>query len=352
MDDGWWDAVLDEQDRLGAASDRGQGGSNWVQGGSSASPEDWTWARELYDADDTVSLDVVGFNRGGALVEAKGLRGFVPVSHLISLDPGTSVSDRAECLSSLVGRKLDLKVIEYDPERGRLIFSERAAQAAPGRRLELLASLKPGDRVTGEATNITRFGVFVDLGGVEGLIHVSELSWGRVRHPSDVAQVGDQLEVQVLSVDPEQGRIALSLKELQPDPWATVERRFNVGDIVSGTVTNVVKFGAFVGVEAGLEGLIHISEMGGDQFMHPRNVVTEGQAVRARVVHIDAAERKLGLSLREVPTEGEALPLETDEAAGPDFGSEFAPGQEPEREMESEGEHRPSIESWNNSPAV
>jgi small subunit ribosomal protein S1 len=352
MDDGWWDAVLQEEDRLAVTSDQSRGASNWEREHGSASPEDWVWARGLYEADDTVSLNVIGFNRGGVLVEANSLRGFVPVSHLISLNPGEGVSQRAECLSSLVGRKLELKVIEYDPERGRLIFSERAAKAGPGKRLEVLSSLKPGDRVMGEATNITRFGVFVDLGGVEGLIHVSELSWGRVRHPSDVAQVGDHLQVQVLSVDPEQGRIALSLKELQPDPWATVEQRFKVGDIVSGTVTNVVKFGAFVGVEPGLEGLIHISELGDGQFLHPRNVIAEGETVRARVVHIDAVERKLGLSLRDVP-QGSIQPLaEAGEEWGGDGEGELKAGQQPERDTRPEAEGRSPIGSWDSPPTT
>jgi small subunit ribosomal protein S1 len=149
-------------------------------------------------------------------------------------------------------------------------------------------------------TNITRFGVFVDLGGVEGLIHVSELSWGRVGHPADVVECGDEVEVQVLSVDREQGRVALSLKELMPDPWEQVEERYEVGDVVEGTVTNVVKFGAFIGIENGLEGLIHVSELGDGSFLHPRSVVREGEMVRVRVIHIDAAARRMGLSLRKV----------------------------------------------------
>jgi small subunit ribosomal protein S1 len=155
--------------------------------------------------------------------------------------------------------------------------------------------------VRGTVTNITRFGVFVDLGGLEGLIHVSELSWGRVRHPADAVHCGEVIEVQVLSVDRDQGRVALSLKELLPDPWTTVESRYQVGQLVEGVVTNVVRFGAFVGLEHGLEGLIHVSELGDGSFLHPRNVLNEGEHVRARVVHIDAGDRRLGLSLRQVP---------------------------------------------------
>ncbi len=297
----WWDAVLQDEGRYAPPSrprpERPAGDRSNTQG----SPEDWVWAREMYDTDECIELPVIGYNRGGVLVEARSLRGFVPVSHLVALHDDQTEADRASSMTSLVGKNLRLKVIEFDPERGRLVFSERAAIAGPGKRLELLSALETGQLVNGVVTNITRFGVFVDLGGVEGLIHVSELSWGRVRHPEDVVRVGDELEVQVLSVDQEQGRVGLSLRELLPDPWETVEDRFGVGDMVEGTVTNVVKFGAFVGIEEGLEGLIHVSELGDGHFLHPRSVIEEGEDVRARIVHIDAASRRLGLSLRSVP---------------------------------------------------
>ncbi len=263
--------------------------------------EDWAWARALFERDDTVELPVVGYNRGGLLVQARSLRGFVPVSHLETFDPSASEEDRQQRLADLVGRELSLKVIEFDPERGRLVFSERAAKAGPGRRLELLSRLQPGDTVRGTVTNVLPFGVFVDLGGVEGLIHVSELSWGRVRHPADVVRCGEELEVKVLSVDPDTCKVALSLKDLLPDPWDGVETRYHIGQLVEGTVTNVVKFGAFVELEEGLEGLIHISEIGD---MDPVEALQEGERVRARIIHIDAVSRRLGLSLRDLdPTE-------------------------------------------------
>lgn len=297
----WWDAVLQDEGRYAPPSKKRAERSHVDRGNAQSAPEDWVWARDMYDADECIELSVIGFNRGGVLVEARSLRGFVPVSHLVALLEVQSEADRASCMTSLVGTHLQLKVIEFDPERGRLVLSERAALAGPGRRLELLSDLQIGQVVRGVVTNITRFGVFVDLGGVEGLVHVSELSWGRVRHPADVVTVGQDLEVQVLSVDQEQGRVGLSLRELLPDPWVTVEERFSVGDIIEGAVTNVVKFGAFVGVEEGLEGLIHVSELGDGHFLHPRSVIQEGENVRARIVHIDAASRRLGLSLREVP---------------------------------------------------
>jgi small subunit ribosomal protein S1 len=321
LDESWWSAIMAEEERQAQEVIQQSEPEPDRRVTHQGSPEDWNWARTLYEQDDVVELPIIGFNRGGLLVEAKGLRGFVPVSHLVAVEPSFTEEQRAAALEAMVDTQLALKVIEYDPDRGRLVFSERAAQAGPGRRVELLTKLHPGDKVQGKVTNITRFGVFIDLGGVEGLIHVSELSWGRVRHPEDVIECGEELEVQVLSVDRDQDRVALSLKELLPDPWENVENRYSVGQTVEGHVTNVVKFGAFVGIEEGLEGLIHVSEMGDGNFLHPRNVVREGEIVRVRIIHIDAQDRRLGLSLRDVPpveqesiSEEEATETEPSEA--------------------------------------
>ncbi|MBN2555430.1 MAG: S1 RNA-binding domain-containing protein [Anaerolineales bacterium] len=301
FDESWWSAVLNEEGRDNEKEDERDRADKRERQCNQGTPEDWSWARQLYECDETIELPVIGYNRGGLLVEAHDLRGFIPVSHLVEYEPTEDDVARYDQLGSYVGSGLQLKVIEFDPGRGRLVFSERAALAGPGKRMELLNELEPGQRVRGIVTNITRFGVFVDLGGVEGLIHVSELSWGRVRHPMDVVTCGDELAVQVLSVDREKCRVALSLKELLPDPWETVSQHYEVGEIVEGEVTNVVKFGAFVGIEEGLEGLIHVSELGDGSFMHPRNVVDEGERVRVRIIHIDPADRRLGLSLRQVP---------------------------------------------------
>jgi small subunit ribosomal protein S1 len=312
MDESWWAAVLQDEGRIAAQAKKREE-TRGIRKENLGNSEDWDWAQQLFDTDDTVTLPVIGYNRGGILVEARSLRGFVPVSHLVAFEPSGEDEIRTEQLSEFVGRDLNLKVIEHDVERGRLVFSERAALAGPGRRTQLLESLEAGECVRGKVTNITRFGVFVDLGGVEGLIHVSELSWGRVRHPTDVVACGEDLEVQVLSVDREQGRVALSLKELLPDPWTDVDQKYDVGQVVQGTVTNVVKFGAFVGIEEGLEGLIHVSELGDGNLLHPRNVVEEGEHVRVRIIHIDAAERRLGLSLRQI-SQHEDNALDTPEA--------------------------------------
>lgn len=306
--DGWWQSVLEEADRIGSNDVRSSGGG--VNVGISGSAEDWMWARELYDSDDTVDLSIIGYNRGGLLVEARSLRGFIPISHIVELEEVEDEDQRCEIMEDMVGDQLCVKVIEYDPERGRLVLSQRAAKAGPGKRIELLESLEPGQCVCGEVTNITPFGVFVDLGGVEGLVHVSELSWGRVRHPEDVVGCGDELDVQVLSVDRDLSRVALSVKELLPDPWESVEEHYEAGTIVEGEVTNVVKFGAFVGIEEGLEGLIHVSEMGEEPYVQPSDVLVEGDRVRVRIIHIDAEARRLGLSLRGVDQSG----LEREEA--------------------------------------
>ncbi len=307
VDDSWWAAVLEEEEQHISSSIAQKDHDSETKAIQPGDPEDWSWAHQLYQSDDVIDLEIIGYNRGGLLVEARSLRGFVPVSHLLEIEPDTPEDARTMTLERLIGCTLRLKVIEFDPDRGRLVFSQRAAQAGPGKRVELLENLQTGTTVKGRVTNITRFGVFVDLGGVEGLIHVSELSWGRVKHPSDVVKCGEELEVQVLSVDRDQDRIALSLKELLPDPWLDLEQRYTVNQIVEGVVTNVVKFGAFVGIDDGLEGLIHVSELGDGNFMHPRNVVQEGEQVRVRIIHIDADGRRLGLSLRKVgEAEGES----------------------------------------------
>ena len=161
-----------------------------------------------------------------------------------------------------------------------------------------MTRLKPGDIISGCVTNLCDFGAFVDLGGLEGLIHISELSWGRVGHPADTLERGQDIRVYILEVDRDGGRIALSVKRLRPDPWETVQERYQVGEMVEGTITNVVDFGAFACIEEGLEGLIHVSELAEGHFLHPRNVVNEGQKIRARILTIDGVARRLGLSLR------------------------------------------------------
>jgi len=282
---------------------------------SEPAPVDWDKVRALYDQDQVISMQVTGCNRGGLLVNGDDMQGFVPISHL--LDAPCGENDPENWLQSYINRTLNLKVIECDQERGRVVFSERAAQAKPGSRKYLLESLKPGDCTYGIVTNITDFGIFVDLGGVEGLVHVSEISWGRVHHPADVISLGEQIQVYVIQVDPERARIALSLKRMHPNPWETAEQRYFPGQVTEAVVTSIVPFGAFARLEEGLDGLIHISEMGGGQGEANAQAVRElkeGQRVRVRVLHVEASRQRLGLSLN---TEGLENPddIENREAA-------------------------------------
>jgi small subunit ribosomal protein S1 len=302
-DEGWWEAVFREETRRSRDETNHQG--TWRGGDDGGSPADWLWARNLYEKDELVDLPVVGYNRGGLLVQAQGMRGFVPLSHVLDLCQEGRAAQPPD-LEGFLGRTLRLRVIEFDPERGRLVLSERAAQAAPGRRWELLRCLQRGEKVAGIISNLTAFGAFVDLGGVEGLIHVSEISWGRVRHPADVLHLGERVEAVVLSTDPDMGRIALSLKELRPDPWSSLDCRVHLGDVVDGVVTSVVRFGAFVEIEDGVEGLVHVSELGVESPCDPATVVREGDRLRLRVIRFEPSHRKLGLSLRagEHPGDG------------------------------------------------
>lgn len=297
----WWAAVLGEEpgERRGPAAE-------YSAQERPQSSYDWAAARELYESDGIAELTVTGVNRGGLLVEGEHIRGFIPLSHLIGVPSLTSDEERQTVMYRKIGQSIRAKIIEFDPEKGRVVFSERAAQAAPGRRAELLAKLQVGDRVEGEVTNITNFGVFIDLGGMEGLVHLSEISWGRVHNPADFVSIGQKVEVEVISVDRDQGRVALSLKRLESDPWVSVPERYVPGNWVECKITHVTNFGAFAALEEGVEGLIHISELADGPFSHPRNIVTEGEAVTARVISVNSQTRRLALSLRRPREQSES----------------------------------------------
>jgi small subunit ribosomal protein S1 len=295
-DEGWWAAVLaEEESHAGqpAPAARPPKGEE-----RSRSPIQWERAEQIFHQDQIVSLTVAGFNRGGLLVEGDGLAGFVPCSHLVDMPAQIDSDHREDCLSAYMGRSLRLKVIECIPDEGRMVLSERAARAEAGKRTELFSSLQAGQRVTGEVTNITDFGVFVDLGGVEGLIHISELSWGRVNHPGQILNVGQRVEVLVMEVVPERCRVALSLKRLYPNPWEMAEQRYQVNCVVPAVITALVPFGAFARLEEGLEGLIHVSEIPVPPDAAVKDVLVLGQDVQVRILQVDAARQRLGLSLR------------------------------------------------------
>lgn len=309
LDEGYWSALLSERESaevgpLPAEDDDAVDyadapyHSNGHLNNGSMTDADWAEMQRIMDNDEVIDLPVVGYNRGGLLVEWRSLHGFVPASQLTEFPVTANNVVRRRALISWIGQKLKLRVIELNAEQNRLILSERAAHVQPGERAQILHRLKSGDCVSGSITNLCDFGAFVDLGGLEGLIHISELSWGRVGHPSDMLQRGQTVNVYVLDVDRDAGRVALSIKRLYPDPWKTVGERYHVGELVQGVITNVVDFGAFACIEEGLEGLIHVSELAEGHFLHPRNVVSEGQYVEARILSIDSQARRLGLSLR------------------------------------------------------
>jgi small subunit ribosomal protein S1 len=299
LDESWWAAVLAEDEKTSAPID--EAGAPESGSGPQQAKVDWQQARKIYDCDETVTLEVVDYNRGGLLVKGDDLQGFVPISHLVKIECDLGdlpEDDREEMLSDYVASELKLKVIECDPARGRVVLSERAALFGPGRRMQLLENLLPAERINGTVTNITDFGVFVDLGGLEGLIHVSELSWGRVRHPAEVVKVREDVLVYVISIDQDRQRVALSLKRLNPNPWESADLRYHSGQEVEAVITSVMPFGAFARLEEGLDGLIHVSEMSiEDDMTKPADILNEGQRVQVKVLHVDADKQRLGLSL-------------------------------------------------------
>jgi small subunit ribosomal protein S1 len=257
---------------------------------------DWQVIKDLYYKDQIVELTVNGHNRGGLLVEGQGLQGFVPFSHVIDL-AGKPEKEREKITEGYIGRTLRLKVIECTPENGRVVFSERAAQSEPGKRASLFENIKTGDQLTGQVTNITDFGVFIDLGGAEGLIHISELSWGRVNHPSEIVRIGQTLQVQVLDLSTERCRVALSLKRLQTNPWLNADQLFPLGSSQDATVTSVLSYGAFAKLSNGIEGLIHASEIPLHEGQLVKDILKEGQTIKVQVLHIDPDHQRLGFTM-------------------------------------------------------
>jgi small subunit ribosomal protein S1 len=305
VEEAYWFALLQDDEAshvepAAAPNGRSRAGTDEEAGGA-ARPVDvlWTAAQRACDVDEALTVEVTGFNRGGLLIDWQGLHGFVPSSHLIGMPAVTDDDQRKMEFGKRVGQQVRGKIIELDRARGRFVLSERLAYNDRTRLEMLLTEMQPGQKRCGVVTTVCDFGVFVDLGGVEGLAHISEISWGRINHPGDVLRSGQNVDVYVMNVDRAQRRVALSVKRLQPDPWATVAERYRVDQIVNGSVTTVVDFGAFVRLEEGVEGLIHISELAEGNFLHPRNVVREQDAVRVKVLNIDVPHRRLGLSLRQ-----------------------------------------------------
>ena len=306
---------------------------------------DWERARKLLGTDEVVQVSIAGHNRGGVLVRWNRLEGFIPSSHLVSIN---MANERREIWMEMMGKVIGCKVIEVDQDRRRLIFSEREAQKEwrAQQKARLLAELKEGDRVMGTVTGLRDFGAFVNLGGADGLIHVSELAWHRVDHPRDVLKVGDEIEVYVLSLDRASNRIALSRKRLLPDPWQDAASRYHEGQLVDGTVTNVVDFGAFIALDNGLEGLLHLSEMGDGSLKEPHSYVKKGDRLNLRISHLEPEKRRVGFTQRwgtdakgegEVGGDGASTPAEPT-AEVPTNGNGHHDEPIPEASVESEPE--------------
>lgn len=278
---------------------------------------DWDKAKRLYDEGEVVESTVIGNNKGGLIVNFGQIRGFVPGSQLL----GNQYSQRPSRWNQMTGEQLKLKIIEVDRERNRLILSERAvADELKKEKAKLLDDLKEGETRHGKVTSLANFGAFVDIGGIDGLIHLSELAWTRISHPNEVLQVGDDIEVYILSVDRDQQRVALSLKRLQPEPWSEVFKHYQINQLADAVVTKITDFGAFARIDNRIEGLIHISELADRNINHPREVVSEGEEVKVRIIHIDPERQRMGLSLKQVDETGEENWANYAESETPDKG--------------------------------
>ena len=264
--------------------------------------KDWLIAQEKMEANEMFEALVSGHNAGGLEVVFGKLRGFVPASHLSSLPREMSPEERKAHLATFVGKTIPVKIVEVDRKRRRLIMSERAARRRWQRehRKQLLDEIQVGEVREGTVRSLSEFGAFVDLGGADGLVHISELAWFPVAHPSEVLKVGQVVEVKVLRIDKQRERVGLSLKRVQPDPWSHIDELYNPGQLVEAVVTRVTDFGAFVRLRSGVEGLLHVSEMADIRPDHPQSLVSPGDLLLLRVLRIEPDRRRIGLSLRQV----------------------------------------------------
>ncbi|CAN5892212.1 hypothetical protein BH24CHL4_BH24CHL4_07060 [soil metagenome] len=259
----------------------------------------WRRLQEIYDESGVIDAEVVNYNKGGLLVNLDGVRGFVPASQVTEIRGSDEIGKQAE-MARLIGTSLPLKVIEINRHRNRLILSERQAMQEKRDEMKdlLIKELQEGEVRKGRVSSICDFGAFVDIGGADGLVHLSELSWSRVRHPSEILKISEEVDVYVLGINPQEKKIALSIKRTQAEPWSRVANAYDVGQLVRGTVTQLANFGAFARIEDGIEGLIHVSELTDERIAHPKQVVEEGQDLILRIIRIDPERRRMGLSLR------------------------------------------------------
>ena len=310
--------------------------------------EGWREIQKFMEQDQPVEGVIVGFNRGGCILEVANVQGFVPMSQLITISRDVFKQDSSESGEprsddsigkDLVGNTLTVKVLEVNRSRNRAIFSERSAlqEQRDEQKAVLIEKLEDGEVGKGVVTGISNFGAFVDLGGADGLIHISEMSWSMVESPEDLVKVGEELDVYVLRIDRETMKIALSLRRLQPEPWETIFERYQVGDVVDATVTKIANFGAFARLEDSIEGLIHITELSDAVITNPNEVVSEGQEIKVKILKIEMDRKRLGLSLKqtvegldsagyvsEAPLESDSIGVDTEDPDGEEDGNSLA----------------------------
>jgi small subunit ribosomal protein S1 len=269
----------------------------------------WRVLQQRFEEGESFDAEVSGYNKGGLLVNVEGVNAFVPLSQLVGIRPERTDEDPEGSLSQAVGRGLRLKVIEINRRRNRVILSERAAlqEWRSQQKDRLLSELKEGEIRRGRITSVRSFGVFIDLGGADGLAHLSELSWDRNRSPEEIYHIGDEVDAFVMKVDPETKKIALSLRRAQPERWEGIVDRYQIGEMVAGRVTKLVTFGAFARIDGPVEGLIHVSELVDRRINHPREVVKEGDILPLRIVRIERDRHRLGLSLKAARDEAERV---------------------------------------------
>lgn len=264
--------------------------------------QDWITAQELLDSGEITVHSVIGYNKGGLTVEFNHLRGFVPASHVIDMPRNMTEDARRSELESRIGDDMRLKVIEVERRRRRLVMSQMLAEREYrlNQKEELFRTLSVGDVLEGEVRGMRPFGAFVDIGGADGLLHVSEIDWAPVGHPQDVLRKGQKVQVRVIRLDPEKQQIALSRKRVLPNPWEGIDERYHVGDVVKVKITRVVDFGAFAQLEPGVEGLIHISELADIAVAEPLKSVKPGDELEVKVLRVDPRRQRVGLSHRQV----------------------------------------------------
>lgn len=326
--------------------------------------KDWLKAEDLRESKEAYESEIAGFNKGGLIVKMGRLRGFIPASQVSLSRRKRSEGDTPDKRwGKMVGEPIVSRVIEVDRNRNRLILSERAAarEARDILKERLIEEIEEGETRTGHVISLADFGAFVDIGGADGLVHLSELSWKRINHPNELLNVGDEVQVRVLSIDKEKKRISLSIRALEPDPWDLVAEKFQEGQLVEGEVTKLTKFGAFASLvgmqDFDIEGLIHISELAEQHIAHPKEVVSEGERLTLRIIKIEKDRRRIGLSLKKVDSpayaemdwqtamqeiqsdDEEPEPIqEADEEAEPEAEAETEVASEAEVEAETEAE--------------